>query len=153
MRIAAILAWVLALFFFALVWRSLAQVVPTPLHPSFVGFAYQATAVDGDTIRVSVDVWPNVSARDERIRLVKIDTPEVHAKTQCERDLATKATAHTRQRLLGARLIQINVEAAGRDSFGRVLGEVFLDGISLNDELLVKGFARPYSAGAKIPWC
>lgn len=118
----------------------------------FLAFVFAWSVIDGDTIKVSVHTWPNHAAVEEHVRLVRIDTPEVRAATPCERDLAAKATAYTRQRMTEAKAREIRVyHEATRDSFGRILGEVFLDGASLNDELLAKGHARKY--GTKGAWC
>jgi micrococcal nuclease len=119
---------------------------------AFVGVVLTWSQMDGDTLRANLQVWPNIVAQDERIRLIRINTPEVHAKTQCERDLAAKATAYTSKRLGEAKVIEVRVQRGqARDSFGRILGEVFVDGASLNDELLANGLARKY--GISTPWC
>jgi micrococcal nuclease len=118
----------------------------------FLGFVFAWSVIDGDTVRVSVQIWPNHAAVDERVRLVRVDAPEMHAPTACEKDLAAKATAYTRQRLAGAKKIGVRVGlGASRDSFGRILGDVIVDGSSLSDELLAQALARPY--GTKGAWC
>lgn len=118
----------------------------------YIGFVFAWSVIDGDTVRVSVYTWPNHAAIDERVRLVRVDAPEVHAPSACEKELAAKATAYTKQRLTEARTISVRVAPArGRDSFGRILGDVMVDGVSLSDELLAQRLARPY--GTKGAWC
>jgi micrococcal nuclease len=127
----------------------------------FLGFVFAWSVIDGDTVKVSVHVWPNVAAIEERVRLVRIDTPETRAPAPaCERELGARAKAYTQSRMTAAKQIVVragtNVTPSGmttRDSFGRVLGDVIVDGVSLSDELLAQRLARLYTGGAKVPWC
>lgn len=118
----------------------------------FVAYVSMWSVIDGDTIRVSGHIWPNVSISEERVRLVRIDTPEMRAPTACERAMAVKATDYSNTLLRTANQIEVRVYfKETRDSFGRVLGDVFVDGVSLNDLLLASGLARKY--GVKGAWC
>jgi micrococcal nuclease len=128
----------------------------------FLGFVFAWSVIDGDTVKVSVHVWPNVAAIEERIRLVRIDTPETRAPAPaCERELGAKAKAYTLARMTAAKRIVVragtDVTPSGmttRDSFGRVLGDVIVDGVSLSDDLLAQRLARLYTgSGTKVPWC
>jgi endonuclease YncB( thermonuclease family) len=74
----------------------------------FLGFVFWWAVVDGDTIKVHVHTWPNHAATDERVRLARIDAPEVHAKQDCEKALAAKATEWTRGKLTAAKRIEIH---------------------------------------------
>lgn len=115
----------------------------------FVAVVLTWAVVDGDTFDFKGHVWPGHMV-DERVRLLRVNTPEKGGKAPaCERELAAKATEYTRAKLAAAKVIV--VRASGRDSFGRSLAEVYLDGVSLNDALLAAGHARRY--GVKVPWC
>lgn len=115
--------------------------------------------IDGDTMRVTAEVrasaWIDTEVRlivHERVRFLDIDTPEIHASSPCERELAQQSTSWVGNRLAGAAVIQIDAEK--RDSFGRVLAHVYVDGIFLNGEMLKRGMeipVRPY--GVKGAWC
>lgn len=127
----------------------------------FLGFVFAWSVIDGDTVKVSAHVWPNVAAISEHVRLVRIDTPETRAPAPaCERELGAKAKAYTLARMTAAKRIVVRVGTdvtpsgmTTRDSFGRVLGDVIVDGVSLSDELLAQRLARLYTGGAKVPWC
>lgn len=127
----------------------------------FLGFVFAWAVVDGDTLKASVHTWPNHAAVDERVRLARIDAPEVHAKRPCERELAAKATEWARAQLSTAKRIEVhagvNPTATGfttRDSFGRILGEVIVDGVNLSDAGLAAGVFRPYAERvAGKAWC
>ena len=115
----------------------------------FVAVVLSFSIVDGDTFDFKGHVWPGHMV-DERVRLLRVNTPEKGGKAPaCERELAAKAAEYTRARMAAAKVIM--VRASGRDSFGRSLAEVFLDGVSLNDALIASGHARPY--GIKGAWC
>jgi micrococcal nuclease len=115
----------------------------------FVAVVLSFAVIDGDTIDIKAHIWPN-HMTDERVRLLRIDTPEKTGVPECEKILAAAATDFTRKQLTGARIIVVKAQAK-RDSFGRSLAEVFVDGVNLNDRLLQSGLARPF--GVKGAWC
>jgi len=91
--------------------------------------------VDGDTVHVRVS-----GGRDERVRLIGIDTPEVG---QCD---AVAATALAR-RLAAGRAVTLvgDPTQATRDRYGRLLAYVSIVGRGdLGYEELLHGFARVY---------
>jgi micrococcal nuclease len=90
--------------------------------------------VDGDTVHVAV------AGRDEKVRLIGIDTPEVG---QCD---AAKATTLAR-RLAQGRPVTLVGDAtqATRDRYGRLLAYVVLSGgRDLGYQELARGYARVY---------
>ena len=86
--------------------------------------------VDGDTIDVDLDLGFSLRAR-HRLRLLDVDTPE-RGETGFF-DALTFAS----ERLTGAR--EIIVWTVRRDSFGRWLANVWVDGKLLNAELAALG--------------
>lgn len=94
--------------------------------------------IDGDTVEVLRE------GRAERVRLVEIDAPERN------QPYGRQAKAYV-LRYVGQ---EVRVEEAGRDRYGRVLGEVFLPGgESLNRRLVRDGMAwwyRRYSTDASL---
>lgn len=77
--------------------------------------------MDGDTLDIS-----GVG----RIRLVGIDTPER------EEPSYQNATDFVKQKCLGKTLYLDTDDAENKNKYGRILGIVCVDGISLNEELL-----------------
>jgi endonuclease YncB( thermonuclease family) len=122
---------------------------------AFIGFVFAWSVIDGDTVRVNVHTWPNHAAVDERVRLVRIDAPEMHATKQCERDMALAATDFAKKRMTEGKSISVQVSfKQTRDGFGRILGDVIIDGRSLSDDMLAYRVARPYSDRVnKLAWC
>jgi endonuclease YncB( thermonuclease family) len=93
---------------------------------------------DGDTLTMLVD------NRQEKIRLSDIDTPERKQPygTRAKQALADLTFGKT-----------IRVETTKRDRYGRVIGQVTVDGLDVNAELVRLGYAwvyRRYSNDAEL---
>jgi micrococcal nuclease len=114
----------------------------------FVAVVLSAIVMDGDTMRVNARVWPGIVV-EERVRLLDVDTPELRSSSECERILAKVASAWVTEKLAGAK--SITLIAGAHDSFGRILGHVYVDGVSINRLLIEAGIARPY--GVSGAWC
>lgn len=122
----------------------------------FFALVFWWSAIDGDTIRVHAETFPQQAVYRRSVRLSRIDAPETDG-PPCEKLLAAKATEWTKARLAAGTRITVKVDAALRetqqvDSFGRILGEVYVDGVNLSDAGLAAGVFRPY-ARPKVPWC
>jgi endonuclease YncB( thermonuclease family) len=109
-------------------------VTETAAHRGRVTYVF-----DGDTVQVST------ATRQERVRLIGIDTPE---RGECD---AGKARTLAR-RLAQGRTVELVVDPtqARRDRFGRLLAYVSLpDGRDLGYEELARGYARVYVFGRR----
>jgi micrococcal nuclease len=118
---------------------------------TFVALVLTFSVIDGDTTRVTARVWPGIVV-EERVRFLDLDTPERHSSSPCERVLAEAASSWVRARLAAATVILLLADS--KDSFGRVLAHVYVDGVELNAEMLSLGAkipVRPY--GVRTPWC
>jgi len=114
---------------------------------SFLLFVWPAYAVsgqfqvsrviDGDTIRVR--------DRNEKrmiIRLVGIDAPEASSSKNSQgQPFSQQATKHLAGLVLGRSVI---IKYFGEDRYGRVLGEVFVDGENVNLQMVKDGLAEVY---------
>jgi micrococcal nuclease len=91
--------------------------------------------VDGDTVVVRYE------GREERIRLIGVDTPEtVHPNKPVEA-YGEEAKEYTKKKL-EEKDIQIEFDVKERDRYGRLLGYIWVDGLLFNDELLKMGYAK-----------
>ncbi|HYN30987.1 MAG TPA: thermonuclease family protein [Ilumatobacteraceae bacterium] len=106
------------------------------------GTATITHVVDGDTIDV------RIGGRDERVRLIGIDTPETkkpNAPIEC---YGPEATAFTTSLLPVGSTVRIERDVVGRDDYGRLLGYVYVltdgsTGTFVNMEIIRQGYATP----------
>ena len=106
---------------------------------------------DGDTFRVDIDSLPPIVGKNIPIRLNGVDTPEIKGKCQYEKDLALKARDFVRKKLANAK--EIKLTKLQRGKYFRVVAEVMIDGVSLEQELLDNELAYKYTGGKKSSWC
>jgi len=106
---------------------------------------------DGDTFRVDIDSLPPIVGKNIPIRLNGVDTPEIQGKCQYEKDLALKARDFVRKKLSNAK--EIKLTKLQRGKYFRVVANVMIDGVSLEQELLENKLAYKYTGGKKSSWC
>ena len=106
---------------------------------------------DGDTFRVDINSLPPIVGKNIPIRVNGVDTPEIRGKCQYEKDLALKARDFVRGKLANAK--EIKLTNLQRGKYFRVVANVVVDGVSLEQELLDNKLAYEYSGGKKLSWC
>jgi len=124
-------------------------------------YEYNATVlkvVDGDTVDVDIDLGFGVCLKDERVRIMGIDTPESRTRDKVE-DLFGEAAKARVKELLGEKVVlktQINKDGEDmKGKFGRILGDfsVFYAASDswrmLTDVLIEEGHAVAYFGGSK----
>jgi micrococcal nuclease len=109
---------------------------------SDAGTATVTNVVDGDTIDV------RISGRDERVRLIGIDTPETNKPNTPIECYGPEASAFTTSLLPVGSTVRIERDIVGRDDYGRLLGYVHLPtdhsaGTFINMEIIRMGYATP----------
>ncbi len=92
--------------------------------------------VDGDTIDIQFE-----NGKEERVRLVLVDTPETKHPTKPVQPFGPEASAFTKEMLTGKN-VQVELDVQERDQYGRILAYVYIDGKMFNELLLEKGLAR-----------
>ena len=109
--------------------------------------------VDGDTVDVDIDLGFGVCLKDERVRIMGIDTPESRTSNKVEKlfGLAAKERLYS---LLekDAKLITTE-DKDGEDmkgKFGRILGDFrAADGRLVTEIMIEEGHCVPYFGGSK----
>src|SRR5262245_55126126 len=97
-------------------------------------------AVDGDTLVV------RLGARDEKVRLIGVDTPESVDPRRPVEAYGKEASAFTK-RLAEGKSVRLQGETGtgDRDKYGRLLRYVLLpDGTLLNAEIVRQGYGHAY---------
>jgi micrococcal nuclease len=117
----------------------------------FPGGTYRAfglRAVDGDTLDLLIDLGFS-EYRTERVRLARVNTPELSSTDIHEASLARAAKAET-VRLTEGRVLTIKSAKPNLalDPYGRWIAEVWVmvrgHELWLSDHLLAQGLAKPY---------
>jgi len=106
---------------------------------------------DGDTFRVDINSLPPIVGKNIAIRVNGVDTPEIRGKCQYEKNLALKARDFVRDKLSNAK--EIKLTNLQRGKYFRVVANVLVDGVSLEQELLDNKLAYRYGGGKKLSWC
>ncbi len=105
-------------------------------------YEYRANIIavyDGDTVTADIDLGFEVWLRDQRLRLLNINTPEVRGKSKKEGIVARDAL---RARILGKEVI---IKSDRKGKYGRWLVEIFVEEENINSWLLSEGYAVPYN--------
>jgi micrococcal nuclease len=112
--------------------------------------------VDGDTVDVDIDLGFGVCLKDERVRIMGIDTPESRTSDRVE-DLFGEAAKTRLKELMkhGGKLITTE-DASGEDmkgKFGRILGDFKVEyngEVKRVTEIMeAEGHCVPYFGGSK----
>lgn len=106
---------------------------------------------DGDTITFNIPNLHPLIGKLINIRVRGIDTPEIRGKCYIEKDMASEARFIVEKMCRNGK--NIVLKNVGRDKYFRILADVYVDGVSVADELIKSGFARPYYGGTKLGWC
>lgn len=109
-------------------------------------YVYVSRVVDGDTLHLS---------GGQRVRLIGIDTPELHHSAKLERDarkshmnvrqiqaMGAKASAFTKA-LCEGKKVRLEYDVEKRDKYRRILAYVYLeDGTFVNAKIVEEGYAQ-----------
>lgn len=100
--------------------------------------------VDGDTIDVIFDLGFDVMYAG-RVRLAGIDTPESRTRDKEEKVFGKLAGAYLSEHIKKAERITIKTEYEdAKGKFGRVLGQVWCDGVNINAKMVNEHYAVRY---------
>lgn len=110
-------------------------------------------AVDGDTVDVDIDLGFNIWLRDERVRIMGIDTPESRTSDKVEKLFGRAAKTRLKELLTEGGVLVTTEEKNGEDmrgKFGRILGDFKIpDGRLVTEVLAEEGHCVPYFGGSK----
>ena len=105
--------------------------------------------VDGDTVDVVMDLGFNILHKC-RVRLFGIDTPESRTRNLDEKARGKMAAAFLKNKIDAGEKIVIQTKLKdSRGKFGRVLGDVVVDGININQEMSANYHAAAYFGQSK----
>ena len=100
--------------------------------------------VDGDTIDVLLDMGFDILYQ-QRVRLFGIDTPESRTRDKEEKKYGLLSKYFLKDALSNGKKITIKTYKGDETGkFGRILGDVWIDGKSINQTMCDKGYAVAY---------
>jgi len=108
--------------------------------------------IDGDTVDVDIDLGFGIWQKNERVRIMGIDTPESRTRNKIEKKFGLAAKAKLKSILGKITVLKTTINKKGVDmkgKFGRVLGDFLQDDKSVAKIMCETGHAVPYFCGAK----
>jgi micrococcal nuclease len=108
--------------------------------------------IDGDTVDVDIDLGFGIWQKNERVRIMGIDTPESRTRDKIEKKFGLAAKAKLKSILGKDTVLKTTINKKGLDmkgKFGRVLGDFLQDDKSVAKTMCETGHAVAYFGGAK----
>jgi micrococcal nuclease len=109
--------------------------------------------VDGDTVDVDIDLGFGICLKDERVRIMGIDTPESRTSDAVEKLFGTAAKNRLYSLLEKDAKLITTEDKNGEDmkgKFGRILGDFrTADGRLVTEIMIAEGHCVPYFGGSK----
>ena len=108
--------------------------------------------IDGDTVDVDIDLGFGIWQKNERVRIMGIDTPESRTRNKIEKKFGLAAKTKLKSILGKTTVLKTTINKKGIDmkgKFGRVLGDFLSNDKSVAKILCETGHAVAYFGGAK----
>lgn len=132
---------------------ALGACTPAATAPQATGLAVPADAQeavvvrvsDGDTVVLRGRGTGPLPGEATKVRVLLVDTPEVHSQQEC---FGAEATARTEQLLAKGSTVRVQADVDEQDRFGRTLLHVWTEaGDNLGEVLLAEGYATVQQVG------
>ena len=112
--------------------------------------------VDGDTVDVDIDLGFGICLKDERVRIMGIDTPESRTSDRVEDLFGEAAKARLKELMKNGGKLITTEDKSGEDmkgKFGRILGDFKVEyngeDRRVTDIMIAEGHCVPYFGGSK----
>jgi micrococcal nuclease len=115
-------------------------------------YTYTATVrrvIDGDTIDVDIDLGFSVWLKKQRIRLLYIDAPSARTRNKEEKIRGLLSKEKLKSLCSVGLLIQLKTHKDNKGKFGRILGELLVNDINVNQWLVENNYAVSYFGQSK----
>jgi endonuclease YncB( thermonuclease family) len=110
--------------------------------------------VDGDTVDVTIDLGFYTYIR-HKVRIVRINSPELHSVSETGRDRANKARGFAEQWFSSHNPPYLFVKTKGWDKYGRMLGDFYSidDRVLFSEAAMNSGFLTSTRIDARKGFC
>jgi micrococcal nuclease len=108
--------------------------------------------IDGDTVDVDIDLGFGVWIKDERVRIMGIDTPESRTRDKTEKVFGLASKERLKEMLGKEAILKTMVNKDGEDmkgKFGRILGDFVYEDTTVSKVLINEGHAVEYWGQSK----
>ena len=110
--------------------------------------------VDGDTVDIDIDVGFGIWIKDERVRVMGIDTPESRTRDLVEKAFGLASKERLKELIPegSIQVLKTEVDKSGEDAkgkFGRILGDFLVEGKRITETLVEEGHAVAYHGQSK----
>lgn len=116
-------------------------------------FCYNANVVrivDGDTIRLDIDLGFDIVLKNQSVRLYKVDTPECRTRDLKEKAAGLLAKEVVQNLIAVGERVFIRTKLDTKGKFGRLLGTIITtDNININEHLIDNNYAVEYYGQSK----
>ena len=104
--------------------------------------------VDGDTVDVIIDLGFKIFHK-ARVRMYGIDTPESRTRDLDEKARGILSKSFLQDALVQSNKVIIKTQKDAKGKFGRVLGELYVNNININQLMVDKYLAVAYTGQSK----
>ena len=108
--------------------------------------------VDGDTVDVDIDLGFGVWLHKERVRIYGIDTPESRTRDLEEKRYGLAAKEFVKEFVRdkgGSNIVLRTRKYDAKGKFGRILGDIIVDNVSMSENMIKEHHAVPYHGQSK----
>ena len=110
--------------------------------------------IDGDTVDIDIDLGFGIWMKDERIRVMGIDTPELRTSDKLEKVFGLAAKDRLKELIPegSVQILKTEIDKDGEDAkgkFGRILGDFIVEGYRITEILVDEGHAVEYHGQSK----
>ena len=106
--------------------------------------------VDGDTVDVDIDLGFDMILSKQRIRLYGIDAPESRTRDKEEKFYGKLASQFLKDQCKKSSSITLRTYLDKKGKYGRILGEIIVDGVNINELMIEEHMAVAYEGQSKI---
>ena len=103
--------------------------------------------IDGDTVDVDVDLGFGIWQKNERVRIMGIDTPESRTRNKIEKKFGLASKQYFKDWV--AKYDSVLVESTEKGKFGRILGELWTFDTNINEKMIERHHAVRYHGQSK----
>lgn len=106
--------------------------------------------IDGDTIRCDIDLGFSTILANQTIRLYGIDTPESRTRDKEEKFYGNISKQFLNDYCPKGSYITLRTYLDKKGKFGRILGELIVNKVNLNEQMVEENLAVKYHGQSKV---